>query len=127
MSKNKDEIKKEFSDVKNLYKDGFKQIREEQKRKTEEKFNKEREEYAKTKKVNYCSPTCWETMSQKKLKKINSFLTYFGIFFIAFGLLFLFGSDDKLVSIFIILVGLYFLYFDPRRFTSSYKKDKNIN
>lgn len=127
MSKNKDEIKKEFSDVKNLYKDGFKQIREEQKRKTEEKFNKEREEYAKTKKVNYCSPTCWETMSQKKLKKINSFLTYLGIFFIAFGLLFLFGSDDKLVSIFIILVGLYFLYFDPRRFTSSYKKDKNIN
>lgn len=127
MNKSKDEIKKEFNDVKNLYKDGFKQIREEQKRKTEEKFNKEREEYAKTKKVNYCSPTCWETMNQKKLKKTNSFLTYFGIFFIAIGSLFLFATDENLLSIFIILVGLYCLFFDPRKFTSSDKKDKNIN
>jgi len=127
MNKSKDEIKKEFSDVKNLYKDGFKQIREEQKRKTEEKYNKEREEYARTKKVNYCSPTSWETMSPKKLKKINSLLTYLGIFFIAIGSLFLFATDDKLISIFIILVGLYCLFFDPRKFTSSDKKDKNIS
>ena len=71
--------------------------------------------------MNYCSPTCWETMSQKKLKKINSFLTYLGIFFIAIGSLFLFATDDKLLSIFIILVGLYCLFFNPRRFTSDKK------
>ncbi|MBC8632865.1 hypothetical protein H8697_14405 [[Eubacterium] tenue] len=130
MAKDRDEIKKEFNyakeqfrDVKSLYKEGFKQVKEDQKRKTEEKYNKEREEYAKTKKVNYFSPTCWETMSHEKLKKINIFITCFGIFSIAFGLLFLFGTGDK-VSIFIILAGLYFLYFDPRRFTSSYKNNK---
>ena len=77
--------------------------------------------------MNYCSPTSWETMSPKKLKKINSLLTYLGIFFIAIGSLFLFATDDKLISIFIILVGLYCLFFDPRKFTSSDKKDKNIS
>lgn len=109
--------------MKNLYKDGFKQVKEEQKRKTEEKFNKEREEYAKTKKVNYCSPTCWETMSEKKLKRINIFSKIFGIFGLAFGLLIFFGAGDK-TSILLIVLSLYFLYFDPRRFTNSYKSNK---
>lgn len=74
MHKNKDEIKKEFNDANIQLKEDIKKINEdykmkaqERKRKIEEKRNKEREEYAKTKKVNYWSPTCWETMSDKKL------------------------------------------------------------
>lgn len=133
MHKTKDEIKKELNDDNIQLKEGIKKINEEYKmkaqernRKIEEKRNKEREEYAKTKKVNYWSPTCWETMSDKKLKRINTFSKCFGAFCLAFGLLFFFGTEDK-TSIFIIVLSLYFLYFDPRRFTNSNKKGKNIN
>ncbi|GAA0106594.1 hypothetical protein UT300013_32180 [Paraclostridium sordellii] len=137
MAKTKEEIKQEFEDARATFedtrakfKDGIKEINEEQKRKTEErkrkveeKKNKEREEYAKTKKVNYWSTTCWETMSQKKLKRINTLSKCFGIFCLAFGLLFLFGVGDK-TSILLIIIGLYLLYFDPRRYNNSSKKNK---
>lgn len=129
-NKSMEEVKEEFKKTKSLYKNGIKEINadykmktQERKRKLEEKHNKEREEYAKTKKVNYWSPTCWETMSDKKLKRINTLLKCFGIFGLAFGLLIFFGIGDK-TSIFLIAISLYFLYFDPRRFTSSYKNNK---
>lgn len=130
MHKNKDEIKKEFNDANIQLKEDIKKINEdykmkahERKRKIEEKRNKEREEYAKTKKVNYWSPTCWETMSDKKLKIVNTFSKSLGIFCLVFGLLIFFGAGDK-ASIFIIVLSLYFLYFDPRRFANSSKNNK---
>ncbi|MEG1408847.1 MAG: hypothetical protein RSD36_03305 [Terrisporobacter sp.] len=120
MHKNNDDIKKELNESKNLYKEDFKDVIENQKQKTENEYNKEREEYAKNKKINYCSPTCWETMSDKKLKKINTLLNCFGGFCLAFGLLIYFGAGDK-TSIFLIALSLYFLYFDPRKFSSKRK------
>ena len=130
MHKSKDEIKKELNDANIQLREGIKKINEDYKmkaqernRKIEEKRNKEREEYAKTKKVNYWSPTCWETMSDKKLKRINTFSKCFGTFSLVFGLLFFFGTGDK-TSIFIIVLSLYFLYFDPRRFANSNKNGK---
>ncbi len=130
MHKSKDEIKKELNDANAQLKDGIKKINEdykmkaqERKRKVEEKRNKEREEYAKTKKVNYWSPTCWETMSDKKLKRVNTFSKCLGIFCLVFGLFIFFGAGDK-TSIFIIVLSLYFLYFDPRRFANPNKNGK---
>lgn len=130
MHKSKDEIKKELNDANIQLREGIKKINEDYKmkaqernRKIEEKRNKEREEYAKTKKVNYWSPTCWETMSDKKLKRINTFSKCFGTFCLVLGLLFFFGTGDK-TSIFIIVLSLYFLYFDPRRFANSNKNGK---
>lgn len=130
-NKNKDEIKKELNDAKVQFKDGIEKINEdyrrksqERKRKIEEKRNKEREEYAKTKKVNYWSPTCWETMSDKKLKRINTLLKCFGSIFLAFGLLLFFGTGDKL-CILVIVISLYFLYFDPRRFANPPKNNNH--
>lgn len=132
MHKSKDEIKKELKEANANFKYGIKEINEEyriknqeRKMKIEDKKNKEREEYARTKKVNYCSPTCWETMSPKKLKKINTLLKSFGIFLLAFGLLMYFGTGDK-VSLLVIAIALYFLYFDPRRFANSSKKSNSL-
>ncbi|EPZ61697.1 hypothetical protein [Paraclostridium sordellii] len=116
MAKTKEEIKQEFEDARATFEDTRAKFKDSIK-------DKEREEYAKTKKVNYWSTTCWETMSQKKLKRINTLLKCFGIFALAFGLLFLFGVGDK-TSILLIVIGLYLLYFDPRRYSNSSKKNK---
>jgi hypothetical protein len=130
MSKSKDEIKKEFNDAAVQLKDGIEKINkdykinsQERKIKIEEKKNKERDEYAKTKKANYWSNTAWETMGSKKLKIINTLLKCFGIVFLAFGLLIFFGAGEK-TGILIIAISLYFLYFDPRRFAGSSKNNK---
>ncbi|GAA0702976.1 hypothetical protein GCM10008904_09760 [Paraclostridium ghonii] len=128
MSKSKEEIKKELNDAKAQLKDGIEKVNkdykinsQERKRKTEEKKNKEREEYAKTKKVNYCSNTAWETMNSKKLKIINILLKCLGGVFFAFGLIILFGAGE-MSGILVTAIGLYFLFFDPRKFSDSSKK-----
>lgn len=62
-------------------------------------------------------------MSDKKLKRINTLLKCFGAIFLAFDLLLFFGTGDN-VCILVIVISLYFLYFDPRRFANPSKNNK---
>lgn len=128
MSKNKAEIKEEFNDAKTQLKEGIEKVNkdykmnvQERKRKVKEKKDREREEYAKTKKVNYCSDTAWETMSSKKLKIINILLKCLGVVFLSFGLILLFSAGE-MSGILILAIGLYFLWFNPRNFSDPSKK-----